>query len=69
MTDIEQYIKELEDAGIIDQNGAPIKCRDCGTSDFDESSWGDIYLEETKVTCKHCKKIVGHRSYGTWQIV
>lgn len=69
MTDIEQYVEELIEQGITDEGGAPIKCRDCGTSDFDESWTGDVCIEEIHITCKHCKRTVGHKSYGTWAVI
>ena len=70
MTDIEEYIKELEEQGIIDENGYPLKCRDCGTSDFNEREWYEWYVVvEREVTCKSCGKIVGSWQYGRWEIV
>lgn len=70
MSDVEEYVKELVEQGITTEDGAPLKCRDCGSTEFHESYYSDgPYIEEINVTCKNCKSVVGHKAYGRWEII
>lgn len=65
----EDYVKQLESEGYIDENGKPLKC-ECDCTDFTDVN---EYLcqfgrEEYEVKCNDCGKIVGHWAFGYWVI-
>lgn len=68
----EEYYKDKIESGLIDKDGKPLKC-ECGNTNFERV---DCYYEESvglveySLECKNeeCLKIVGHWSYGVWDI-
>lgn len=67
----EEYLKQEIEAGFIDSNGTPLKCK-CGCKKFkkvnvyNEEGWEVEYSLECKN--ESCYKIVGTWSYGNWQL-
>ena len=66
---MQKYINELVKEGYILEDGTPIKCY-CGCKDFEEVN---KYYEnhspiEFQLKCKKCGNIVGHWSYGYWEV-
>lgn len=66
----EQYIEWLIQEGYTEEGGRPIKCEKCGCKKLRETDYcyGDAWIEAYSVKCKSCGTIVGHWSYGNWQI-
>ncbi len=62
---IENEIKER----YIDDNMSPLKCN-CGCKSFYQCNeyYEDEILVEYSLRCKNCHNIVGHWSYGYWEI-
>lgn len=61
----EQYIKQQIEDGYIKENGFPLKCLFCNSSDL---NFKNKYQEEVEVTCNKCGKEIGYWAYGNWLI-
>jgi len=66
----EAYLKYLEDEELINHDGSPRKCFNCGCTEFYETNkyYEEHYLVEFQVKCLECGVKVGHWGYGNWGI-
>ncbi len=64
------HLKYMESKGYILKDGTPIKCPYCKSSvlvDCNVNSMEHIVLEyDTR--CGKCSKVLGHWSYGHWNL-
>lgn len=67
---MEEYYQILLKAKYINENSEPIKCIHCGSTDLEDCEFykEDYYVVEYTKKCKHCKEILGHWAYGSWDI-
>lgn len=69
MDEMERYVKEQIEKGYTNEEGKPLKCQYCESTDFDEDHiYESYYVVEKIVTCKTCKNVIGHWSYGSWEL-
>lgn len=65
---MEEYIQEQIDKGYITEEGKPLKCGHCESTELKtEYFYEDHTIMEYEVTCGVCKGKVGLWSYGHWQ--
>lgn len=70
MNDIIKEYEEKIEKGYILEDGKPIKCT-CGSTSLKSNFFygdGNNIVEEEKVYCKDCKKLLGIWEYGSWQL-
>jgi hypothetical protein len=69
--DIDKYIRKQVDGGYISEDGYPLKCI-CGCTKFKhvDQYYGEGWIEEYSLECTNidCLKIVGHWSFGNWEV-
>lgn len=67
---IEQYLKELEEQGYIANDGKPLKCIYCDSSEIEEINhiYEENILIEHEIECLNCFKITGLNIRDSWQI-
>lgn len=67
---IEAYIEEQIKEGYINEELAPLKCQFCDSADLEEVEHigEEGRIDEFKVKCCSCSKIVGSWSYGQWNM-
>ena len=71
MDGMQEYIRQLERDGYINERGKPLKCLYCNSITLIDvnvmkSNYG---IEEYEVQCNCCKKITGRWGYGNWTII
>ena len=68
--DFRKYIQDSIDKGYINEVGKPLKCENCESTKFIEFDTfaGPVGVEEYKLKCSGCGKVVGHWAYGNWQV-
>ena len=68
MNELEKHIAEKVEKGVIDKDGMPLKCENCGCTDFEmyDVMTCQYGYEEYKVKCRYCQEPVGYWAYGSW---
>lgn len=64
MDSFEEYYQKQIDDGYIQEDGYPLKCQFCDSTNLD---W-KCNLEEKEVKCHDCGKLVGYWAYGNWTV-
>lgn len=65
---IDEYYNHLIKAKYIKENGEPIKCLKCGSTNLKDKGMyhEEYYVVEYDRVCEDCGEIVGHWAYGYW---
>lgn len=66
----EEYVKDMVDNGFMSEDGEPLKCFKCESTELEDANIDRIEygILEYDMRCKGCKTIVGHWAYGNWTL-
>lgn len=61
-------LEELIEQGYYSNDGEPLKCVDCESSNFKEkvTDFAGVHPCEMKIICKSCGHVVGYWAYGEY---
>lgn len=71
INDYSEYVKFLTDNGYIADDGAPLRCQFCESTNMMSTYHWDYdigIVVETEVFCRECNIKLGHWAYGHWSV-